>query len=233
MAKLVINDMEIQLTKKNIKNLHLSVHPPNGSVRVSAPSQMKDEAIRLFVISKLPWIKKQRTKFVQQERRPEREFVSGESHYFLGKRYLLNVIYTNKRKQDVVIGNKTYMDLYVRKGSTKEQRAKVMKEWYRRQLKALIPPLIEKWEKIMNVKVLDWGVRQMKTRWGSCNTRAKRIWVNLELAKKNPTCLEYIVVHEMVHLLERLHNERFISYMDKFLPNWRSIKAELNGLVFE
>ncbi|MDD4570476.1 MAG: SprT family zinc-dependent metalloprotease [Tepidanaerobacteraceae bacterium] len=233
MAKLIVNDIEIELIKKNIKNLHLSVHPPNGRVRISAPKRMDDEAIRLFVISKLSWIKKQRSKFVKQERQSEREFVSGESHYFLGERYLLNVNYTNKRKQGVKIRNKTYIDLFVREGSTKEQRQNVMKEWYRRELKALIPPLIEKWEQIIGVKVESWGVKLMKTRWGSCNTTAKRVWVNLALSKKNTACLEYIIVHEMVHLLERLHNERFIAYMDKFLPNWRSIKAELNGLVFE
>ncbi|NLZ53261.1 MAG: M48 family metallopeptidase [Thermoanaerobacteraceae bacterium] len=233
MSKLIVNDIEIELIKKNIKNIHLSVHPPNGRVRISAPIRMDDEAIRLFVISKLSWIKKQRAKFEKQERQSEREFVSGESHYFLGERYLLNVNYTNKKKQEVKIRNKTYIDLFVREGSTKEQRQMVMKEWYRRELKALIQPIIEKWEPIIGVKVESWGVKLMKTKWGSCNTTAKRIWINLELAKKNPACLEYIIVHEMVHLLERLHNERFIVYMDKFLPNWRSIKAELNGLIFE
>ncbi len=233
MERFTVNDIEIELIKKDIKNLHLSVLPPNGRVRISAPKRMDDEAIRLFAISKLSWIKKQRSKFKNQERQPEREFVSGESHYFLGERYLLNVIYTNKRKQGVEIRNKTYLDLFVREGSNKEQRQKVMKEWYRGELKAIIPPLIEKWEPIIDVKVASWGVKHMKTRWGSCNTTAKRIWINLELAKKSPICLEYIVVHEMVHLLERHHNERFISYMGKFLPNWRSIKAELNGLVFE
>ncbi len=165
MAKLIVNDIEIELIKKNIKNLHLSVHPPNGRVRISAPKRMDDEAIRLFVISKLSWIKKQRSKFVKQERQSEREFVSGESHYFLGERYLLNVNYTNKRKQGVKIRNKTYIDLFAREGSTKEQRQNVMKEWYRRELKALIPPLIEKWEQIIGVKVESWGVKLMKTRW--------------------------------------------------------------------
>ena len=137
----------------------------------------------------MSWIKKQRSKFVKQERQSEREFVSGESHYFLGERYLLNVNYTNKRKQGVKIRNKTYIDLFVREGSTKEQRQNVMKEWYRRELKALIPPLIEKWEQIIGVKVESWGVRLMKTRWGSCNTTAKRIWVNLALAKRTPLVL--------------------------------------------
>ncbi len=233
MGTLTVEDIEIQLIKKNIKNLHLSVLPPDGSVRISAPKELNDEAIRLFVVSKLSWIKKQRAKFKRQERQPEREFVSGESHYFLGQRYLLNVIYTNKRRQGAAIRNKTYLDLFVRENSGKEQRRKVMREWYRSELKVLIPPLIRKWEPQIGVKVESWGVKLMKTKWGSCNIAAKRIWLNLELAKKNPACLEYIVVHEMVHLLERLHNENFVAYMDKFLPNWRSIKAELNGLVFD
>ena len=233
MGTLTVDNIEIQLIKKNIKNLHLSVLPPDGSVRISAPKELNDETIRLFAVSKLSWIKKQRAKFKRQERQPEREFVSGESHYFLGQRYLLNVIYTNKRRQGAAIRNKTYLDLFVRENSGKEQRRKVMREWYRSELKALIPPLISKWEPIIGVEVKSWGVKRMKTKWGSCNIAAKRIWLNLELAKKNPACLEYIVVHEMVHFLERLHNEHFVAYMDKFLPNWRSIKAELNGLVFD
>ncbi len=233
MGKLIVGDIEIQLIKKNIKNLHLSVLPPDGKVRISAPKKLNDEAVRLFVVSKLSWIKKQRAKFQKQERQPERDFVSGESHYFLGERYLLNVICTNKRKLGVEVRNKTYLDLFVRENSNKEQRQKVMREWYRSELKAMIPPLIEKWEPIIGVKVESWGVKLMKTRWGSCNTTAKRIWLNLELAKKNPAYLEYIVVHEMVHLLERLHNERFVAYMDKYLPNWQSTKAALNGLVFD
>ena len=136
-------------------------------------------------------------------------------------------------KQYVEINNKKDINLYVRANSTKEKREKIMLEWYREELKNLIPSYIEKWEPIMGVKVEDFGVKQMKTKWGSCNIGAKRIWINLELAKKTPRCLEYIVVHEMVHLLERKHNDIFKGYMDKFLPNWRSIKAELNGLIFE
>ena len=233
MEKLIINDIEIELTKKNIKNLHLSVHPPDGRVKISAPNRMDIDTIRLFAISKLAWIKRQQNKFRSQERQPEREYVSGESHYFLGQRYLLNVIYTNKRKQGVEIRNKRYIDLYVRENTPKYLRERVMIEWYRKKLKELIPPLIAKWEPIMEVKVNEFGVKSMKTRWGSCNPAAKRIWLNLELAKKSPSCIEYVVVHEMVHLLERSHNERFIAYMDKFLPNWRAIRAELNGLIHE
>jgi predicted metal-dependent hydrolase len=138
---------------------HLSVLPPDGSVRISAPKELNDETIRLFAVSKLSWIKKQRAKFKRQERQPEREFVSGESHYFLGQRYLLNVIYTNKKRQGVAVRNKTYLDLFVRENSGQEQRRKVMREWYRRELKALIPPLISKWEPIIGVKVEFWGVK--------------------------------------------------------------------------
>lgn len=233
MEKIIINNIEIELTKKNIKNLHLSVHPPDGRVKISAPQYMDTDTIRLFAISKLSWIRKQQKKFINQERQPEREYVSGESHYFLGQRYLLNVIYTNKRKQGVEIRNKKYIDLYVRENTPKYLRERAMTEWYRRELKKLIPPIIAKWEPIIGVEVNEFGVKKMKTRWGSCNPKAKRIWLNLELVKKSPTCIEYVVVHEMVHLLEKSHNERFIAYMDKFLPNWRAIKAELNGLIYE
>lgn len=156
MGKLIVGDLEIELIRKNIKNLHLSVLPPDGRVRISVPKKQNDEAVRLFIVSKLSWIKKQRAKFQKQERQPEREFVSGESHYFLGERYLLNVIYTNKRKQGVKPRNKTYLDLFVQEGSDKEQRQKVMREWHRRELKALISPLIEKWEPIIGVKVESW-----------------------------------------------------------------------------
>lgn len=229
---IVIADIDIEVLQKKIKNIHLSVHPPNGRVRLAVPEKMDEEAIRIFAISKLSWIKKQRSKFLVQERQSPREFLSGESHYFLGDRYLLNLLET-KGKQCVEIKNKKDIDLYVRKNSTKEKREKIMTEWYREELKKIIPGYIKKWETIMGVEVEEWGVKLMKTRWGSCNINAKRIWINLELAKKNPRCLEYIVVHEMTHLLERKHNDRFKAYMDKFLPNWRSIKAELNGLIFE
>ena len=233
MEKIIVNNIEIELTKKNIKNIYISVHPPDGRVKISAPQYMDTDTIRLFAISKLSWIRKQQKKFINQERQPEREYVSGESHYFLGQRYLLNVIYTNKRKQGVEIRNKKYIDLYVRENTPKYLRERAMTEWYRRELKKLIPTIIAKWEPIIGVEVNEFGVKKMKTRWGSCNPKAKRIWLNLELVKKSPTCIEYVVVHEMTHLLERKHNERFIAYMDKFLPNWRAIKEELNGLIYE
>ena len=229
--KITINGIEIELTRKNIKNLYLKVHPPHGRVKVSAPKSMNEDSIRAFVVSKLSWIKKHQERLKKQKRIAEKEYVSGESHYFLGQPYLLNVVYTSKRLQGVEIRGNKYLDLFVRKNTPKNLRERVMMEWYRSQLKKLIPPLIEKWEPIMGVEVKEFGVKRMKTRWGTCNPAAKRIWINLELAKKNPICLEYIVVHEMVHLLEGSHNARFKAYMDKFMPSWRAVKAELNGFL--
>ncbi|MGO1372567.1 MAG: M48 family metallopeptidase [Senegalia sp. (in: firmicutes)] len=199
---------------------------------MAVPKKLDDESVRLFAISKLPWIKKQKKKFLSQERQSKREFVSGESHYFRGTRYLLNVI-ESKEKQRIEIRNKKYIDLYIRPNSTIEKREKIINEWYRYYLKQTIPAYIDKWEKLIGVSVNEFRVKCMKTKWGSCNIESKRIWINLELAKKTPRCLEYIIVHEMVHLLERHHNERFHAYMDKFMPNWRSIKAELNNMVYE
>lgn len=227
-----INGIEIEFYRKDIKNVHLSVHPPAGRVRLAVPEDMDEEAIRLFVISKLAWIKKQRKQFKLQNRQSARELVSGESHYFLGSRYLMNVI-ESAEKQRVELRNKKYMDLYVRPDSTREQREKVVNEWYRAELKQMVPEYIEKWESIMDVSVEDWGIKLMRTKWGTCNESARRIWLNLELAKKNPRCLEYIIVHEMVHFLERKHNEHFKAYMDQYLPNWRGIRAELNELIFD
>ncbi|MCK4259333.1 MAG: M48 family metallopeptidase [Halanaerobiales bacterium] len=232
MDKISIGNIEFEIISKNIKNIHLSVHPPNGRVRLAVPEKTNNEVIRLFAISKLSWIKKQRAKFNYQDRQSQREFVSGESHFFAGDRYLLNVIETTG-KQKVVIRNKKNIDLYVRPESTVEKREKIMTRWYRNYLKSVIPGYIEKWEPIIGVSVDFWGVKLMKTKWGTCNTMDRRIWLNLELAKKYPRCLEYIIVHEMVHLLERNHTDRFTDYMDQFLPNWRSVKDELNELIYE
>lgn len=228
MSKLIIEDINIDLLQKNIKNIYISVHPPDGRVRMSAPKTMNYESIKLFAISKIDWIKKQRKKFKNQERLPSIEFVSGEIHYLFGERYILNLIEI-KYKQRVDIEGE-YLNLYATANSTKEKREKILDEWYRVKLKQEIPSLIEKWEKIMNVSVAEWNVKKMKTRWGTCNIQVKRIWINLELAKKNPRCLEYIVVHEMVHLLERNHNDKFKKYMSKFLPNWKDLKNEINSM---
>ena len=229
MTNITIKSIEIEVVKKSIKNIRLSVHPPDGRVRLAVPFKMDSIAIYNFAISKLSWIEKQKSKFHLQDKQIENEYLSGEKHFFLGDKYELNIVET-LGKQYIELDSCECLNLYLRLNSTKEKREKIMKEWYREQLKILIPKHIEKWEPIMGVKVEEFGVKLMKTRWGSCNIQAKRIWLNLELAKKNPRCLEYIIVHEMVHLLERGHNPIFYAYMDKFLPEWRKIKAELNGM---
>jgi len=228
MQQITVANIKIDVVKKDIKNLHLAVYPPTGRVRIAAPVQTNDEAIRLFAVSKLGWIKRHQRTFVSQDRETAREFVSGESHYFNGKRYLLKVIEHDAAPRVEVQHKK--IELYAKVNSTTRQRATVLNEWFREQLKNQIPELIEKWEKIMQVKLNDWGVKQMKTKWGTCNIESKRIWLNLELAKKPNRCLEYIIVHEMAHLLERNHNDNFVSHMDKFLPQWRNQKKELNSL---
>jgi predicted metal-dependent hydrolase len=230
MTKIIIDDIEIEITKKNIKNIYLSVNPPNGEVRISAPKKMTEDAIRLFAVSKISWIEKQKEKFDNQEKIMEKEYITGESHYYFGESYLLNVIYQSSNKTKVEIRNKKYIDLYVKEGSSKEKREYIMKEWYRKELKSIIPSMINKWEKIMELKVKEWGVKQMKTRWGTCNPNARRIWLNLELAKTPPHCLEYIIVHEMAHLIEKGHGDKFKAIMDKYYPNWRNVRKELKML---
>ena len=225
-----VGEISIDIVKKDIKNLHLGVYPPDGRVRIAAPLRLKDDAIRVFAVSKLAWIKKKQANYRAQERQSKREYVSRESHYYEGKRYLLKVIYQDA-PPCVEIRNKTHIDLYVRPGANREQRKKVMTEWYRAQLKKKIPDIVEQWQKVIEVNVDDWGVKQMRTRWGTCNQKAKRIWINLELAKKPTHCLDFIVVHEMVHLLEKNHNDQFKAYMDEFIPQWRKYKEELNQSV--
>ena len=223
-----VSGLVVDIVRKDIKNLHLGVYPPIGRVRVAAPLRVSDEAVRLAVISRLPWIKKQKTKFTNQARQTVREYVSGESHYFQGRRYRLNVIYQSGLPR-VIVRNKSTIDLHVRDGSETVQRERVLLTWYRQELKQFIPALIAQWEPIIGVQVAEWQVKQMKTKWGTCNIEAKRIWINLELAKKSKQCLEYIVVHEMMHLLERHHNDHFIELMNKFMPQWRMYREELNG----
>ena len=227
MTQIILNNIKIDYVRKEIKNIHLAVYPPTGRVRISAPLKVNEDTIRLFAVSKLGWIRRNQRKFEKQERQTKREFKNRESHYYNGKRYLLNII-EHDFPPKVTLQSKTYINMFVRKNATIEKRNEIMNEWYREQLKKKIPVLIAKWEKKIGVKVKNWGVKLMKTKWGSCNNKVGRIWLNLELAKKPVHCLEYIVVHEMVHLLERHHNERFLYYLDRFFPNWKKIKNELN-----
>ncbi|MBR9920022.1 MAG: M48 family metallopeptidase [Bacteroidetes bacterium] len=209
--------------------MHLAVYPPNGRIRLAAPLSTDFEIVRLFAISKLGWIKKHVRNFKEQRRESPRTYVSGESHYYLGRRYLLDVI-ERQGYNKVELNGSNKIKLYVRPGMDPRKREHVIKEWYRKQLKARIPELIAKWEERIGVEAQDWGVKQMRTKWGACNIEAKRIWLNLELAKKPLICLEYIIVHELVHLLERHHNDRFVAYMDQFMPKWRMHRDQLNEL---
>ncbi|MCO6163693.1 M48 family metallopeptidase [Flavobacterium sp. NRK F7] len=230
METLNLSNLTIDIIRKDIKNMHLAVYPPNGRIRLSAPKNTDNEMMRLFAISKISWIKKHIKNFETQPRETPREFISGESYYLLGKRYLLKVIEHNEVPK-VVLKHKT-LELYVRPDTSSEKREAIIEEWYRNQLKALVPKLIEKWEKVIGVQSNAYGIKKMRTKWGTCNTTAKRIWLNLELAKKPIECIEFIIAHELVHLLERSHNDRFVSYMNEFMPKWRFYREELNNLPF-
>lgn len=226
---LSIANIDVEIVRKDIKNMHLAVYPPSGRVRLATPMASDSEVIRLFAISKLGWIKKQIKNFNKQPRETIRTYSSGESHYFQGKRFLLDVIETPGRNKVEVKGYKT-IQIASKVNASIEVKANMLKKWYRKELKKQIPELIEKWENVIGVKSNSWGVKQMRTKWGACNIEEKRIWINLELAKKPTICLEYIIVHELVHLLERNHNEYFVSLMDEFMPKWRLHREQLNSL---
>ena len=225
--RITVSGIAVEVVRKDIKNLHLGVYPPNGRVRVAAPLVVSDEAVRLAVIDKRAWIRRQKARFAEQPRQSEREMVNGESHYFLGRRYRLRV-HEHEAPARVALRGVASLDLFVRPGSSVEQREAVLLRWHREQLKALIPPLLEKWQPVLGVQIAAWGIKKMKTKWGSCNVDARRVWFNLELAKKSSQCLEYIVVHELVHLLERHHNERFTALMEGYLPDWRNSRDRVN-----
>ncbi len=226
-SEIRVDGIAVRVLRKDIKNLHLGVYPPNGRVRVAAPLAVSDDAVRLAVVGRLKWIKKQRATFAAQTRESPRELVSGESHYFLGRRYRLRVLFDMSSNR-LVQQDRTRLELHVVPGADTKVRERALQRWYRQRLRELIPPLLEKWEPIVGVRVAFWGIKRMKTRWGSCNDTAERIWLNLELAKKPPACLEYILVHEMVHLKERHHTDRFGAFMDRFMPQWRLRREELN-----
>ena len=222
-----VSGTPVEIVRKEIKNLHVGVYPPSGRVRVAAPLRLDDEAVRLAVISRLGWIRRKQAEFQQQVRQSQREFVTGESHYFEGRRYRLDVI-ERDAPPAVKPRNNTTLELGVRPNSNRETREAVLHRWYRRRLRNQLPSLIAAWEPKLGVTVNDARIKKMKTLWGSCNAEAKRIWLNLELAKKPRSCLVYILVHEMVHLLERRHSDRFHELMDGFMPQWRTYRDELN-----
>ncbi|MBA1232817.1 M48 family metallopeptidase [Pseudomonas viridiflava] len=224
---ITVSGLSVEVVRKNIKNLHLGVYPPLGRVRVAAPLAVSDDAVRLAVVGKLGWIKRQRAKFEAQPRQSQRRMVSGESHYFMGQRYRLRVV-EGSIPMRVVLRGKAALDLFVRPETNTERREELLQAFYRAELKKLIPTLLDKWQPILGVEANAWGIKKMKTKWGTCNIAARRIWLNLELAKKPIQCLEYILVHELLHLIERHHNDRFRSLMDQYLPQWQAHRDELN-----
>lgn len=228
MGQLELGEIVLDVIIKDIKNVHLSVYPPAGKVRISAPLHMSTDTIRAFAISKLGWIREQQKKLRAQERETPREYLDRESHYLWGKRYLLKVV-ASTSASGVTLTHGTML-LRVRPESSADTKETVLNGWYREKLKAAIPPLITKWEPLMGVEVERFHVQQMKTKWGSCNAASGSIRLNTELAKKPRECLEYIVVHEMVHLLERTHNVRFVALMDQFVPKWTFYRDALNRL---
>lgn len=224
---ITVSGLEVEVVRKDIRNLHLAIYPPKGRVRVAAPSHVTDENVRLAVVSRLPWIRKRQKGFHEQVRQSKREYVTGESHFCFGRKYRLEVDQEDKHPR-IEFRNAATMLLHSPEKEVRSQEL-IMTEWYRQQLKGAVPPLVEKWQSVTGVEVRDWRVKRMKTKWGSCNADAGRIWLNLELAKKPMRCIEYILVHEIIHLLKRRHNDTFVAYMDKFMPNWRSRRNELNS----
>jgi predicted metal-dependent hydrolase len=227
-TRIDLGDVSISVVKKDIKNIHLSVYPPSGTVRISAPQRVSLNTIRVYAISKLGWVRQQQKKLRAQEREPPREYIDRESHYVWGRRYLLKV--TEKDAPPCVALTHSRIALQIRPGASDETKAAILDDWYRQQLKLAVPKLIAKWERHLGVRVGRFHVQRMKTRWGSCNTRAGSIRLNTELAKKPKECLDYIVLHEMVHLLEPTHNRRFVELMDRFMPKLKFYSDELNRL---
>ena len=226
-TQIEVSGIPVEVVRKDIKNLHLAVYPPHGRVRIAVPTRVNNEAVRLAVISRLGWIRKRQEALQRQVRQSRREMVTGESHFVQGRRYRLDVI-EHDGPPSVVIRNSKTLELRVGPSTDTLKRSEALQVWYRRLLREQIPDLLAKWEPVVGVEVAFCRIKTMKTKWGSCNADARRIWLNLELSKKPHMCLEYILVHEMVHLLERHHNDRFRELMDRFMPQWRLHREELN-----
>jgi len=228
MAQIRLGNTPVEVVFKDIKNVHLTVHPPEGRVRIAAPQRMTLERVRLFAIAKLGWIRAQQKALRAQDREPRREFIARESHYLWGRRYLM-VVEEADQPATVELRPRR-IKLTVRPRTSRAARTTVMEGWYRDQLRSALPDLLSRWEQVIGVKAGRVSVRRMKTRWGSCNHRTGSILLNTELAKKPPECLEYVLVHELIHLLEPTHNARFVDLMDQFMPAWRHYRRVLNRL---
>lgn len=222
-----IDETKVNVDFKPIKNIHLTVYPPDGRVHVSAPDIMDEESVKLFVISRIGWIHTKQQELSEQPRQTDREYISGEDHYFLGARYRLQVE-THMMPPHVAVKSRQFILMSVKPGTTREQRQMLMNNWYRAELTKVIKPMIEKWADAMDTTYSDWQIQEMQTRWGSCNYATKRLLFNLQLAKKPRTCIEYVVVHELAHTKVRLHNEKFWALMDRYLPDWQIRKDRLD-----
>lgn len=223
-----LGELRIEITRKDIKNVHLSVHPPDGRVSLAAPTSTRLEVARAYAISRLPWIRQQQAKMAMQVREQPRQYVTRESHYVWGRRYLLNIL-IGAVKPHVILDHKR-IHLHIKAGSSKEKRAEVLYKWQKSLLHTFIKEVIAKWETVLNVQVKAYFVQKMKTRWGSCNHQAHHIRLNTELVKKPKDLVEYVIVHEMLHLIEPTHNDNFIALMNQYYPNWREARLELNEL---
>lgn len=224
---MTVSGLQVTVVRKAIKNLHLGVYPPEGRVRVAAPLAVSDDAVRVAVVRKLGWIKRQQASFRRQERQSARDMVSGEAHFFLGRRYRLEV--SKEGPAGVSLRKRGVLALRVQPAWDRNRREQALYDWYRERLREMAEPLMTKWSRKLGVTVAFWGLKKMKTKWGSCIGSSRRVWLNVELAKKPPECLEYLVVHELVHLLARKHDERFQALMDRHLPRWRHVRDVLNG----
>jgi len=227
-TQLVLGDISVRVERKDIKNVHLGVYPPSGGVRIAAPKRMSTDAIRALAISKLGWIRRQRSAFAEQERETLREYLEGESHYLWGRRYLLAV--EEGDETPVVEVSPRRLVLKVRPGTGAAKRTALVDAWYRRQLSLAVAPLLAKWEPLLGVKAGRILPQRMKTKWGSCNPETASIRLNTDLAKKPRACLEYVVVHELVHLRAPKHDAHFLALMDRFIPGWRHHREQLNRL---
>lgn len=225
---LIVSGVRVAVVRKAIKNLHLGVYPPDGRVRVAAPLGVSDGAVRVAVIGRLRWIRRMQASFEEQARQSERAMVPGETHYYQGRRCRLDVVPTEGPSR-VVLRSRTILEVHAAPGMTAAQRERLLQQWYRERLRELVAPRLAKWEAALGVEVAAWGIKRMKTKWGSCNAAAKRIWLNLELAKKPPECLDYVIVHELCHLIVRRHDDRFRACMDRHLPRWEEIRRMLNA----
>jgi predicted metal-dependent hydrolase len=226
-AYLTVRGIDIDVVYKKIKNLHIGVYPPIGRVRVAAPEQLDDDQVRLAVIHRLPWIKRQRQQLREAERQSEREMITGESHYVWGVRHRLEVVERSGRPEFEIKGGR--LVLYAPAGTSSQRKRDLLDRWNRDQLRLATSEYISRAERKLKVSVPSWSIRRMKTKWGTCNRETGHIYLNVELAKKLPDCLEYIVLHEAAHLLERSHDDRFAALLDRTLPDWRTRRDQLNG----